>query len=410
MIGTKRIYKTSIQIIDGDRGINYPNQSEFFESGYCLFLNTGNVTKEGFDFSKCSFISKPKDEKLRKGKLKRGDLVLTTRGTVGNIAVFVDAINYDHIRINSGMVILRPDKDEYNNIFLYYLIKSNYIQEQIQLFSSGTAQPQLPIKDLRKISLPETDIKLQHRIASILSAYDDLIEVNNQRIKLLEETARELYKEWFVRMRFPGHKEAKFVKGMPKGWEVKKLSELVRTQYGFTASATNENIGPKLLRITDVANGDINWDDVPHCAISEKDEDKYLLNNGDIVVARTGATVGYAKRINKYHPKSVFASYLVRLKSIDSNMSYYIGIIAESDNYKEFIQAVASGAAQPQANANLMTGFSLFKPTDSLILKFNKIVEPIIDQKETLQQQNTQLRQIRDRLLPRLISGKLEVK
>lgn len=334
-------------------------------------------------------------------KVKAPGVVTGRSGSLGT----VQYVSTNYWPLNTALYV--KDFKGNNPKFVYYFLQTMHLEN----FNAGAGVPSLNQNHLhkQKIIVPD-DVNHQHRIASILSAYDDLIEVNNQRIKLLEETARELYKEWFVRMRFPGHKEAKFVKGVPEGWEIVKLSELVYTQYGFTASATNEKIGPKLLRITDVANGDIIWDDVPYCAISDKDLSKYHLSNGDIVVARTGATVGFAKRINKYHPQSVFASYLVRLKSIDSEMNYYIGIIVESDNYKEYIQSVAGGAAQPQANANLMGGFLLFKPTVDLIFKFNKIIEPIMDQKELLQQQNTQLRQIRDRLLPRLISGKLEVK
>ena len=96
------------EIIDGDRGKNYPQQHEFLDEGYCLFLNTGNVTKAGFSFDSNRFISKEKCDLLRKGKLQRHDIVYTTRGTVGNAAYYSDSIPYEHVRINSGMVIIRP--------------------------------------------------------------------------------------------------------------------------------------------------------------------------------------------------------------------------------------------------------------------------------------------------------------
>lgn len=96
-----------IRIIDGDRGKNYPKSDEFLESGHCLFLSTKNVSKRGFIFEDCQFISKEKDQILRKGKLKRHDVVLTTRGTVGNTAYYDENVLFEHIRINSGMVILR---------------------------------------------------------------------------------------------------------------------------------------------------------------------------------------------------------------------------------------------------------------------------------------------------------------
>jgi type I restriction enzyme S subunit len=101
-----------LEILDGDRGKNYPAQDEFQTSGHCLFLSTKNVRVDGFDFSDCQYISKERDELLRKGKLKRNDIVLTTRGTVGNIGFFDDSVKFENIRINSGMVIIRPNEDE----------------------------------------------------------------------------------------------------------------------------------------------------------------------------------------------------------------------------------------------------------------------------------------------------------
>lgn len=106
-----------IEIIDGDRENNYPKQSDFFDNEYCLFLNAKNVTDHGFDFSNNMYITKEKDEQLRKGKLKCGDVVLTTRGTVGNLAFYDNNVIYENIRINSGMVILRMNKEKLNERF-----------------------------------------------------------------------------------------------------------------------------------------------------------------------------------------------------------------------------------------------------------------------------------------------------
>ncbi len=116
-----------LQIIDGDRGKNYPKKTEFADTGYCLFLNTKNVTQTGFSFSELNFIDQERDDLLRKGKLKRGDLVLTTRGTVGNVAYYDETIPFDHIRINSGMVIIRPQGiDERFNLSLIQIAQQKF--------------------------------------------------------------------------------------------------------------------------------------------------------------------------------------------------------------------------------------------------------------------------------------------
>jgi len=123
-----RLCDVDVQIIDGDRGKNYPN--EFAGNGYCLFLSAKNVTTAGFSFDSVQFISQERDELLRKGKLQWNDIVLTTRGTVGNVAIYDDSIPYDSIRINSGMVILRCNPQNILPTFMYYTMKSNSIQNR----------------------------------------------------------------------------------------------------------------------------------------------------------------------------------------------------------------------------------------------------------------------------------------
>ena len=216
------------EIIDGDRGKNYPKQDEFYPQGYCLFLNTGNVTKEGLTFKENQFITKEKDEALRKGKLKRGDIVYTTRGTVGNAGYYNSNVPYENVRINSGMVILRANVEIVDARFLYQILKSEYYRPYFKQYCTGSAQPQLPIKNFSQIYLNVPDIKTQHRIADILSAYDELIENNQKQIKLLEEAAQRLYKEWFVDLRFPGHENTKIVDGVPEGWIKEEIGKIIK--------------------------------------------------------------------------------------------------------------------------------------------------------------------------------------
>ena len=156
-------------IIDGDRGKNYPKSDELFDEEYCLFLNTKNVTKNGFSFNIKQFITETKDKLLRKGKLERHDIVLTTRGTIGNVAYYDESISYDHLRINSGMVILRAKKTELNRQFILHVLKDdNYYKRLI----SGSAQPQLPITKIKKILLPIPPLVLQNEFADFVAQVD----------------------------------------------------------------------------------------------------------------------------------------------------------------------------------------------------------------------------------------------
>lgn len=161
------------EIIDGDRGKNYPTADEFFDEGYCLFLNSKNVTSTGFNFDTCMFITKEKDEALRKGKLSRGDVVLTTRGTLGNLAFYTEDVPFEHVRINSGMVILRMRQNVVDEVYFIVQFKMQLadIKEKV---ASGSAQPQLPISTMNKINILISDIAKQRQFASIVHQIDKL--------------------------------------------------------------------------------------------------------------------------------------------------------------------------------------------------------------------------------------------
>ena len=158
-------------IIDGDRGKNYPRAEDILDSGYCLFLNAKNVTQKGFDFESCNFITREKDDALRKGKLSRGDVVLTTRGTVGNLAYYSEDIPYENIRINSGMVILRMNRNILNEIYFIELFKMK-LSDIKEKNASGSAQPQLPISTMNKIILMIPPLELQNQFASFVQEID----------------------------------------------------------------------------------------------------------------------------------------------------------------------------------------------------------------------------------------------
>ncbi len=159
------------EIIDGDRGKNYPKSVDYLKEGFCLFLNAKNVTKNGFRFEDTNYISKEKDKNMGKGKLKRGDIVLTTRGTLGNLAIYSNEIKYSHIRINSGMVILRKIYDNIEKRYFIEYLKNSKIIEKIK---SGTAQPQIPILHLKKIKIPVPSVALQTQFSTKIEKLEKL--------------------------------------------------------------------------------------------------------------------------------------------------------------------------------------------------------------------------------------------
>lgn len=162
---------TVCTIIDGDRGKNYPKQDEFSATGYCLFLNAKNVTATGFSFENRMFITKEKDDALHNGKLERGDVVLTTRGTLGNLAFYDDSVPFENVRINSGMVILRMKKSVMTEVFFMEQFKLQ-LQSIKGKIASGSAQPQLPISTMNKIRILLAPMALQEQFAAFVEQTD----------------------------------------------------------------------------------------------------------------------------------------------------------------------------------------------------------------------------------------------
>jgi restriction endonuclease S subunit len=169
-----------LKIIDGDRGGNYPGKEDFSNDGYCLFLNTKNVRPNGFSFDTTMFITEEKDKALRKGKLQRQDVILTTRGTIGNVAIFDESVKFKNIRINSGMLVFRPNTDRILPSFLFEMFRSGIMKSQMTRHVSGAAQPQLPIKTLVDFIIPVPNtLEAQRKIVASVRE----IDIETQRLE-----------------------------------------------------------------------------------------------------------------------------------------------------------------------------------------------------------------------------------
>lgn len=184
-----------IKVIDGDRGKEYPKSTDFLEAGYCLFLSAKNVTKSGFLFDELQFINKDKDQKLRKGRVERGNIVLTTRGSVGQFAYFDDSVPYDVMRINSGMVVIDSSQSELSARFLYALCRSSIVAKQIDAASFGSAQPQLTVGIIKGIKLPVPPLPEQKKIAKILSTWDKAITTTEQLLANSQQQKKALMQQ-----------------------------------------------------------------------------------------------------------------------------------------------------------------------------------------------------------------------
>ncbi len=241
----KKIKDTMIQVIDGDRGKEYPKENEFLNEGYCLFLTANNITKNGFRLDNKIFISEVRDKKLGKGKLQLNDLILTTRGSVGNIALFNDTIPYTHIRINSGMVILRVNPKEILPDYLEILFSSGYVSRQITKVVYGSAQPQLTVKTINSIMLPIPDIKSQEFITSVINSGVNTIDKIDKLIEAKMKLKQALMHKLLTgQIRFPGFgKPVTKIGDIPKGWKSRRLSDLCSIEYGASWNKIKSDSG-----------------------------------------------------------------------------------------------------------------------------------------------------------------------
>src|SRR3989344_3304887 len=387
------------EIIDGDRGVNYPSKSEFTKSGYCVFLNTKNVPLQGFDLSNVDFISKERDELLRKGKLNLNDIVMTTRGTIGNVAIFGEDLPYDCMRINSGMVILRS-KPEYDRTYLYTLIKSDSFNAQLKNTSSGSAQSQLPIKDLKEIEFEIPNLPTQKIIAEILSAYDSKIENNNKIIKNLEATARAIFDEWFVNFRFPGHEKVKMVESemgeIPSGWSVGKIKDLIRVESGFpfSSSVFSDTGKYKLVTIRNVQDGLFVTDcDNLIADLLNKLPKHCLLHSGDILLSLTG-NVGRICLVNgENYVLNQRVSVLVPVNERDRAYTYFL---FRKNDFQNLLISISKGTAQLNLSPVETKELEAIIPNTSTLQKYSEIVTPIYKKIVEINSENVNLKESRD--------------
>lgn len=395
------IEQTSIEIIDGDRGKNYPKNNELTNSGYCLFLSAANVTKNGLQFSNNSFITKEKDALLRKGKLMPQDIVLTTRGTVGNVGFYGDDVPYSNMRINSGMVIIRPGED-FDTMFLYLYLRSCYFRAQITQFQSGSAQPQLPISTLQKMKVIKPDIAAQRRIASILSSLDRKIELNNKINADLEEMAQAIFKNWFVD--FEPFKGGKFVDSelgmIPEGWKVGTLADIAEITMGQSPAGNSLNENREGM-IFYQGSSDFGFR-FPSIRVFTTEPKRLAVANSVLFSVR--APVG---DINVAKEECCIGRGVASIKSKYGHDSYLFYTMKSF--HKLFDSFDGEGTVFGSINKKTLSAIQILLPSDGIVEQFNNIASSFDDRIRSLSDESSRLSLLRDTLLPRLMSGELEV-
>jgi type I restriction enzyme S subunit len=355
--------------------------------------------------------------------LPKNSVLLSSRAPIGYLAIAANPI-----ATNQGFrsLVVKPD---YDHEFVYYWLSANI--EELERHASGSTFKELAGTALKQIRLRlPADRTEQRAIAHILGTLDDKIELNRRMSETLEAMARALFKSWFVDFTpvrakaegrdpglpkpladlFPDSFEDSELGEIPRGWEVKTLSDICeKPQYGYTASASDEPVGPRFLRITDINKRDwIEWGRVPFCSIEPAQREKYALAPGDIVIARI-ADPGHGALIEET-VDAVFASYLIRFRPQRHGLARYLQYWLRSDSYWSAVRSAQSGTTRANLNAKVLGGFGLVVPPADAHRLFDQFIGAFRGRVVANVQDSLRLAALRDTLHPKLISGELRVK
>ena len=382
--------------------------SERITQGVPFYCSKEIIKKfNGEDVTECDYISEDLYKKVSNevGVPKENDLLITTRGTIGIPYLYKRT---DRFYFADGNLTWIKDFDSnlYSK-FLYYWFQSYEGRKKFEALAKGTAQKAVPISGIKTLEIELPSLKDQKRIVDILSAYDDLIENNQKQIKLLEEAAQRLYKEWFVDLRFPGHENTKIVDGVPEGWNTCPFSSKVDIMSGGTPKTS----------IPDYYNGRIPF-------YTPKDSDGAFF----AYKTQINITEGGLKNCNSrlYPPKTVIITargtvgkttilavpmamnqscYALKMKENDA--PYYLFFAL--NNEIKALQTMANGGVFNTIIGKTFDSINIQIPKDPLIYGFEETVRPFMEQIKNKLQANSKIVETRNRLLPKLMSGEVEV-
>ena len=343
-----------------------------------------------------------------------GDIVVASSGSYGKVGRI-----YRHhlpLMMNTSVIRFHPlSPKSLDPNYLFAFLRSNLFHNQVESLVTGSVQKNFGPSHLKIMEIPVPPFPIQRKIAAVLSAYDDLIENNTRRIEILEEMAQAIYRERFVEFRFPGYEQVEMVESelglIPQGWEVGRLGDLCNVVPGFAFKSKDwQNTGVGVVKIKNIKpDNTIDTQDMD-CVSSESlfpKLDKYRLVSGDFLIAMTGATAGKVGRL-RTKTTMMLNQRVAKLDPIDPYRDYVWCKISMEETQKAFFR-LADGAAQPNMSGSQIENYKIVCPPQSVCNHFSSVVGEILIQTDNLILRNANLRQTRDLLLPKLISGEIDV-
>lgn len=384
-------------------------------------IRGGNLPfNKKFDNQDFVFVSEEKADKLKSNLAHPGDIVFTQRGTLGQVGI-VPFGEYDRYIISQSQMKLTINASKADPLFVFYYFRTEECVKRIENLALSSGVPHINLGILQKFQIQLPPLPTQKKIASILSAYEDLIENNNQRIKLLEEMAEEIYKEWFVRLRFPGYQKTKFFDqegkkvehgtpgALPEGWGKKAIKEFVDiiSGYAFKSETFAKEGKYKLVTIKNVQDGYFVKENTDYIQVlPNKIKKEIYLKDKDILLSLTG-NIGRICLV--YGEDYLLNQRVAKLKPKSASYFEYVYLLFRSDILRKKLENYANGAAQQNLSPVDTMELAFITPNDYLIKKFSRLTSSFFDEIIILYKKNQILQETRDLLLPRLISGKLNV-
>ena len=382
-------------------------KTEYFGDEY-PFITPTDMTMDSRIVQTERFLSQKGYEYRKNRLLPRDAICVVCVASLGKICM-TTVPSTTNQQINSVVV----NQDKYDPYFVYYLLRTK--ADVIQSLAGGVATPIVKKSTFAGINVCVPPLPAQRKIAAVLSAYDDLIENNTRRIEILEEMAGAIYREWFVEFRFPGHEQVPMVESelglIPQGWEVKQLGDLCKVVPGYAFKSNDwQDTGIGVLKIKNIkSDNTIDTQDM-NCVSSEillPKLDKYRLMNRDFLIAMTGATAGKVGRL-RTKTTMMLNQRVAKLDPIDAYRDYVWCKISMEETQTAFFR-LADGAAQPNMSGSQIENYKIIRPPLSVCNRFSSIVGEMLIQTDNLILCNANLRQTRDLLLPKLISGEIDV-
>ena len=386
---------------------------KLLKKGYPLIK--GKDINQGFiNFENCDYISLQDHLKvISRSKPEYSDILFANIGNIGDLA-YVNTTREFSIK---NVALIKPDKSKIDNLYLYYYMLSPIFQDKIKSIKQGSAQPFISLNLLRNFEITIiNNIAIQNKIAKILSNYDDLIENNNRRIKILEEMAQKIYKEWFVDFKFPGHETATFKDSplgkIPNDWEVIKANNVADIFIGRTPSRKDFDCFTMNCK-------DRKWISIKDIGLSNAfvfQTSEYLTEDAiikynvpiipkDTVILSFKLTVGkVAITTEAMCSNEAIAQFQIKDKQqLSTN---YLYLYLKNFKYSNLGNTSSIGNA---INSTIVKNMNILIPQSSILSEFNKSINGIFEQIKSLSIKNENLKQTRDLLLPRLISGEINV-